>query len=142
MEFGRLERKHIENINFSLPPDDPVTERLWQQLGGAGSAPLGAVGTAPLRLYVGGTGWGQPHWVGKVYPRGTKPKDFLVQYGRQFNSIELNALWYNLQPKSVIERWSAQVDTQFRFCPKISKPARITKYITGRELLCPQVDQL
>jgi uncharacterized protein YecE (DUF72 family) len=81
---------------------------------------VGTVETAPLRFYVGGTGWGQPHWVGKVYPMGTKPKDFLVRYGRQFNSIELNALWYNLQPKSVIEKWAAQVDTKFRFCPKVS----------------------
>ncbi len=79
-------------------------------------------GTDPgsLRCYVGGTGWGQPNWIGKVYPRGTKPKDFLQQYGRQFNSIELNALWYNLQPKPVIEKWASLVEPSFRFCPKVS----------------------
>ena len=110
MEFGRI--PHIEKIDFSLPVDAVMTE---QVLGQAARNSL-----APLRCYVGGTGWGQPNWIGKVYPRGTKPKDFLSQYARQFNSIELNALWYNLQPKPVIEKWASLVGPSFRFCPKIS----------------------
>jgi len=110
MEFGRV--PYIEKINFSLPADAVMTGQVLAQ----------AVREGPgtIRCYVGGTGWGQPNWLGKVYPRGTKPKDFLQQYASQFNSIELNALWYNLQPKPVIEKWASQVDTQFRFCPKIS----------------------
>jgi hypothetical protein len=83
MEFGRI--PHIEKIDFSLPVDAVMTE---QVLGQAAPDNL-----APLRCYVGGTGWGQPNWIGKAYPGGTKPKDFLLQYARQFNSIELNALW-------------------------------------------------
>jgi uncharacterized protein YecE (DUF72 family) len=110
MEFGRI--PHIEKIDFSLPADAVMTE---QVLGQALRDNL-----APLRCYVGGTGWGQPNWIGKAYPRGTKPKDFLLQYARQFNSIELNALWYNLQPKPVIEKWASMVDPSFRFCPKVS----------------------
>src|ERR1700731_4895059 len=117
MEFGRLERKHIENINFSLPPDDPVTEQLWQRLGNVGAAPLGSAETAPLgtvdtaqlRLYVGGTEWGRSSWVGSVYPRGTKPKDFLAGFSRQFNTVELNTLFYGLQPPAVIQRWASVV---------------------------------
>ena len=110
MEFGRI--PHIEKIDFSLPVDAVMTEQvLGQSIRGS---------LAPLRCYVGGTGWGQPNWIGKVYPRGTKPKDFLLQYARQFNSIELNALWYNLQPKPVIEKWASLVGPSFRFCPKIS----------------------
>ncbi len=117
MEFGRLERKHIENINFSLPPDDPVTERLWQALDTVGSAPQGTVGAAPpgsaetasLRLYVGGTEWGRASWVGSVYPTGTKPKDFLAGFSRQFNTVELNTLFYGLQPPAVIQRWASVV---------------------------------
>jgi uncharacterized protein YecE (DUF72 family) len=126
MEFGRLERKHIENINFSLPPDDPVTEQLWQRLGNVSAAPLGSAETAPLgtvdtaqlRLYVGGTEWGRASWVGSVYPRGTKPKDFLAGFSRQFNTVELNTLFYGLQPPAVIQRWASMVGEGFRFCPK------------------------
>ncbi len=87
----------------------------------------------PLRCYVGGTGWGQTQWVGKVYPRGTKPKDFLSHYVRQFNSIELNALWYNLQPKPVISRWAALAGPAFRFCPKFSNTISHEGLLVGVE---------
>ncbi|HUB62438.1 MAG TPA: DUF72 domain-containing protein [Puia sp.] len=92
-----------------------MTERVLQSVRG-----VEAGDDMALRVYVGGTGWGQTNWLGKVYPRGTKPKDFLGHYVRQFNSIELNALWYNLQPKPVIERWAALAGPAFRFCPKFS----------------------
>jgi uncharacterized protein YecE (DUF72 family) len=122
MEFGRVQK--IDHINFSLPPDPVMTERV-----------LGAVRDrdAPLCCYVGGTGWGQAKWVGKVYPRGTRPKDFLGHYVRQFNSIELNALWYNLQPKSVIERWAALAGPAFRFCPKFSNTISHERLLEGVE---------
>jgi uncharacterized protein YecE (DUF72 family) len=120
MEFGRVQ--NIDHINFHLPPDPVMTERV-----------LGSIGDrdVPLRCYVGGTGWGQTQWLGKVYPRGTRPKDFLGHYVRQFNSIELNALWYNLQPKSVIERWAALAGPAFRFCPKFSNTISHERLLEG-----------
>jgi uncharacterized protein YecE (DUF72 family) len=111
MEFGRTE--HIERIDFSLPPDDPVNELLWQQ--------SGAEKQQPVRLYVGCTQWGRTDWVGKVYPKGTKQKDFLAHYVKQFNCIELNSLFYGLQPREVIQRWASLADKEFRFCPKMSE---------------------
>ena len=111
MEFGRTE--HIEEIDFSLPPDDPMNELLWQQ--------VGAEKQQPVRLYVGCTQWGRTDWVGKVYPKGTKQKDFLAHYVKQFNCIELNTLFYGLQPKEVIQRWASLADAGFRFCPKMSE---------------------
>ncbi|HEY4287286.1 MAG TPA: DUF72 domain-containing protein [Puia sp.] len=111
MEFGRT--VHIEEIDFSLPPDDPVNELLWQR--------CGAEKQQPVRLYVGCTQWGRTDWVGKVYPKGTKQKDFLAHYLKQFNCIELNTLFYGLQPKEVIQRWASLADDDFRFCPKMSE---------------------
>ena len=134
MEFGRV--KKIDNIIFSLPPDPVMTQRVLQSIrdrdaGLSGrDASLGDRNAA-LRVYVGGTGWGQVGWLGKVYPRGTKPKDFLSHYVRQFNSIELNALWYNLQPKPVIERWAALAGAAFRFCPKFSNTISHERLLQG-----------
>ena len=110
MHFGRT--GNIAEIDFSLPPDDKMTEDLWQRRAPAGNE--------PLRVYIGCTEWGRKNWIGKVYPRGTKDKDFLAYYLKQFNTIELNALFYNLQPKQVIERWASLADEGFRFCPKFS----------------------
>ena len=108
MEFGKVQ--HIDNIDFTLPPDDPVTEQLWQRLV---SAPR-----KPLRVYVGGTEWGRTSWVGRAYPEGSKPKDFLAWYSRQFNTIELNTLFYGVPAAATIRRWADAVSPGFHFCPK------------------------
>src|SRR6185437_1532199 len=118
MEFGKV--PYIDNIDFTLPPDDPVTEQLWQRLG---CVPA----DQPLRVYVGGTEWGRVSWVGRAYPLGAKPKDFLTYYSRQFNTIELNTLFYGVQSPAVIQRWASAVGEGFRFCP--NSPRRsVTSY--------------
>ena len=110
MEFGKVQDP--STINFLLPPDDVMTEEVLRS-----SSPLPAEG---LRLYVGATRWRIKDWLGSVYPKKTKEKDFLAKYVQQFNTIELNAMWYNLQPTDVIEKWAALADDSFRFCPKFS----------------------
>ncbi len=110
MEFGKVQQPG--EVNFFLPPDDIMTEEL---LKGLGTAPEEA-----LQFHVGAARWRVKEWVGSVYPKKTKEKDFLSQYVRQFNTIELNAMWYNLQPVDVIEKWASLADKDFRYCPKYS----------------------
>ena len=110
MEFGKVQQP--ERVNFLLPPDDGMTDELLRELERGPQK--------DLQLYVGATRWRIKEWVGTVYPKKTKEKDFLSQYVRQFNTIELNAMWYNLQPKDVIEKWAGLADKDFRFCPKYS----------------------
>jgi uncharacterized protein YecE (DUF72 family) len=111
MDFGKV--KNVEEVNFALPPDDPLTNELFELLGAE-------MGKGAVQLHVGGTQWRNKDWVGKLYPKGMKEADFLTHYGKQVNTIELNALFYNLQPKHVIERWASSVGEGFRFCPKFS----------------------
>jgi len=119
MEFGRLQ--DLGSVDFSLPPDDRMTDELLQG--------LGKENDKPLQLYVGCARWGNKEWVGKVYPPGTKDKDFLTHYVRQFNCIELNAMFYNLQPRSIIEKWASLADPLFRFCPKFSNTISHTRQL-------------
>jgi uncharacterized protein YecE (DUF72 family) len=123
MEFGKLQ--HIDNIDFTLPPDDPITEQLWQRIK---DKPIG-----PLRIYVGGTEWGRASWVGSVYPQGTKSRDFLTCYGRQFKTVELNTIFYGLPTSVVVERWAAAVGDDFRFCPKFPESISHTQQLSGTE---------
>ena len=109
MDFGRVDK--IESVHFSLPPDHAITKEVLKSI---------KPNKKPVRLYVGCAKWGREDWIGKVYPKGTPSKDFLSHYVQQFNCIELNALFYNLQPKKVIRRWATLAGDDFRFCPKFS----------------------
>lgn len=109
MDFGRVE--NIDSVNFTLPPDHSITKEVLKSIN---------PNKKPVSLYVGCAKWGREDWIGKIYPKGTKSKDFLSHYVQYFNCIELNALFYNLQPKNIIERWASLAGSDFRFCPKFS----------------------
>jgi uncharacterized protein YecE (DUF72 family) len=53
------------------------------------------------------------------YPRGTK--DELAYYSTQFNSIELNATFYNLPKQEQVITWREKTPENFRFFPKITQ---------------------
>lgn len=108
MKFGKLE--NIESVDFSLSAD-PL----------ANAARLASFppNERPLAVYVGCTGWSMPEWVGRWYPKGTKTKDFLTEYAKQFNTIELNTTHYRIPDSKLVAKWCAQVPSDFRFCPKL-----------------------
>jgi len=72
-------------------------------------------------LYVGCPIWSFKGWVGNFYPRGTKPADFLTEYGRRLTNIEGNTTFYAVPPKKTIENWIQSTPETFRFCPKVPK---------------------
>jgi uncharacterized protein YecE (DUF72 family) len=119
MEFGRIAA--IEQVDFSLPPDDNLTEVLL--------AALRPEPGVPMKVYIGCAQWGYKEWIGKIYPKGTKDKDFLSHYVKQFNTIELNTLFYNDQPAQLIERWVSVAGAEFRFCPKFSNMISHTRQL-------------
>lgn len=108
MKFGKL--PDISGIDFSLPPDAPQTGLLLAGL---------PKREGPPRLYIGCTGWSMKEWVGRVYPPGTRAKDHLHAYSRQFNTIELNTTHYRIPDAELIEKWYRESASDFRFCPKI-----------------------
>src|SRR5579872_3195785 len=109
MEFGRVE--NINEVNFTLPPDDKLTLQLFKGL---------KKKKAKREIYIGCAKWGRSDWVGKIYPKGTKPADYLKHYVTHYNCIELNALFYQLFPVPTIEKWASLPGDDFRFCPKFS----------------------
>ena len=109
MEFGRVE--NVAAVDFTLPKDDKVTVELFKSLKKSNKKP---------EVYVGCAKWGRPDWIGQIYPKGTKAADFLKHYVTHFNSIELNALFYQLFPKATIEKWASYAGEDFRFSPKFS----------------------
>jgi uncharacterized protein YecE (DUF72 family) len=79
------------------------------------------------KIYIGCAKWGRKEWIGKIYPKGTKDSDFLQQYVKHYNSIELNATHYKIYDSAAIAKWADKAKgTDFKFCPKV--PQIISHY--------------
>src|SRR3954468_6781329 len=110
MDFGRV--ADIDKVDFTIPDDHPITKQLFKE--------LKKKKPAKPEIYIGCAKWGRKDWIGKLYPPKTKEADFLKLYVQHFNSIELNALFYRLFPKPVVQKWADTADDNFRFCPKFT----------------------
>jgi uncharacterized protein YecE (DUF72 family) len=117
MKFGRLE--NIEAIDFSLPPDHAGIKKV---LGGQRSSRIAA--------YVGSVVWADENLVKKIYPDKAGTKNYVKYYGKQFNTIELNATHYRVPDKETVKRWVEAVPDDFRFCPKVHESISHTQNIS------------
>ncbi len=126
MKFGKLQ--NIEGVDFSLPPDHPITA---ESLSAAPPADA-------RRLFIGCTGWSMKEWVGKIYPAGAKTKDFLGHYGRQFNTIELNTTHYRIPTQDTIRKWYEETPADFRFCPKAPQTVSHSRDLGVSQTALPQ----
>ncbi|SDP23773.1 Uncharacterized conserved protein YecE, DUF72 family [Mucilaginibacter sp. OK268] len=113
MEFGRVTPQELATIDFTLPPDTALTL----------STLAAAKSKEPLQVRVGCAKWGRKEWVGQIYPLKTKEANFLDEYVKHFDCIELNATFYNVYGPDTITKWKAKADSNpdFKFCPKFSQ---------------------
>jgi len=111
MEFGKVAEEQLSTIDFTLPPDGMQTTSVL----GGGRAP-------DPKYYVGCAKWGRKEWVNMIYPPKTKEANFLDEYVKHFNCIELNAAFYSMPKPELIKKWSAKAADyakgDFLFCPK------------------------
>ncbi|RYD56516.1 MAG: DUF72 domain-containing protein [Sphingobacteriales bacterium] len=112
MEFGKVTDEELEQIYFTLPLDPPVNKDVLKK------------GKGKTKFYVGCAKWGRKDWIGKLYPTGTKEKDFLEYYAGIFNSLEFNATFYRSPSPDQVRQWKSKVPKGFLFCPKF--PQTIT----------------
>jgi uncharacterized protein YecE (DUF72 family) len=113
MEFGRVNPEELAAVDFTLPPDPELTIATLKA----------AKNDQPLQVHVGCAKWGRKEWVGQIYPPKTKDANFLDEYVKHFDCIELNATFYNVYGPDTIAKWKAKADgnPQFKFCPKFSQ---------------------
>ncbi len=114
MDFGKVAINEISSIDYQLPADPELTKEV-----------LKSSSSKKVKAFIGCAKWGRKEWVGQIYPPKTKEANFLDEYTKHFNSIELNATFYQIYSKETIAKWAAKVSDQnpdFVFCPKISRP--------------------
>ena len=102
MKFGSVENP--QDIDFSLPDDHHDTEGVLNN------------GKGLQQVFVGCAKWNRQD-LKKFYPRGTK--DELAYYSTQFNSIELNATFYNHFSVEQNKKWVEKTPDNFKFFTKV-----------------------
>jgi uncharacterized protein YecE (DUF72 family) len=112
MDFGRVETSLLDEIDFKLPAEPVLNKKVLN----------GAAAKQP-KIYLGCAKWGRKEWIGKIYPTGTKEANFLDEYVKHYNSIELNATHYQVYGPETIRKWGEKAKGQagFKFCPKVSQ---------------------
>jgi len=113
MEFGRIDPHDLHSTDFTLPPDPELTMKTLKAAKGKGE----------LQVHVGCAKWGRKEWLGKIYPPKTKDANFLDEYVKHFDCIELNATFYQVYGPETISKWrdKAATNPNFKFCPKFSQ---------------------
>lgn len=105
MKFGKVENP--SEVDFKIPTDNPETKNILDKASGK-----------KFEAYIGCAKWNKTDLKG-FYPRGTK--DELTYYSRQFNSIELNSVFYGMPKAEQITKWKEKTPDGFKFFPKITQ---------------------
>ncbi len=82
-----------------------------------------------MRNYTGCSGFNYDHWIGKFFPEDVPKKEWLEYYADHFDSVEINATFYNLPKEQTLINWYHRVPGNFKFTLKGSR------YITHQKKL-------
>ncbi|KIO78164.1 hypothetical protein TH53_05165 [Pedobacter lusitanus] len=114
MEFGKVNPEQVNDIDFTLPEDGKQTQKI-----------LNSKSNQKAKVFIGCAKWGRKEWLGLIYPPKTKEANFLDEYAKHFNAIELNAVYYQIPSVESVRKWKKQVNDNaagdFLFCPKFPK---------------------
>ena len=125
MEFGRVQDSLLNGIDFSLKKDPAFNAGI-----------LSGKPEENPSVFLGCAMWGVTGWIGKIYPPGTKEKDYLKYYTRHFNCIELNATHYKIYDPFTIEQWIERTaDKAFLYCPKMFQGITHKGSLLGKQSL-------
>lgn len=124
MEYGHT--TDISGINFAIPPDHPSNISFLQTLNVQHGTLNVNIQHSTFNIKSGCAKWGIKEWVGPLYPKGTKESEYLKEYGKRFNSVELNTTGYRFGSARIMKEWADQTPDGFTFCPKF--PQTITQF--------------
>lgn len=126
MEFGRLPLNELSQVDFSLPEDTPLTRKVLS----------GQTVARHPGIYTGCAKWGRKEWIGLIYPEKTKEANFLSEYVKHFNSIEMNGIFYAMPRPEQVSAWREKAESagkEFLFCPKFPRQITHIKRLVGAE---------
>ncbi len=73
------------------------------------------------KLHLGTMGWSYGFWVGRLYPEKLKPPEFLTEYAKHFDTVELDNTFYRIPSTSTTQAWREQTPDGFLFSAKFPR---------------------
>jgi hypothetical protein len=73
------------------------------------------------RVLIGTSGWHYDSWRGPFFPKGLPIKSQLQYYASQFQTAELNGVFYRTPTPEAVRSWREQTGNDFVFAWKASK---------------------
>ncbi len=74
-----------------------------------------------MAIRVGCGSWGDPEYVGLLYPPGLPPAQRLHEYATWFDHVEVNSSYYATPRRAVVENWVRQTPPDFLFDLKLHR---------------------
>jgi uncharacterized protein YecE (DUF72 family) len=84
------------------------------------------------RVLIGTSGWHYESWRGPFFPEGLPVKNQLQYYASQFETTELNGVFYRTPTPKTVGNWRAQTGNTFVFAWKASKYITHWKRLSDR----------
>lgn len=72
-------------------------------------------------LKAGTSGFQYKFWRGSFYPERCRERDMLAEYAARLPTVEVNATFYRMLRRSVLEDWAQKVPPDFLFALKASR---------------------
>jgi uncharacterized protein YecE (DUF72 family) len=72
----------------------------------------------PSLVRFGTSSFSSKDWVGPFYPAGCKPSDFLSHYAAVFNTVEIDASYYAIPSKAMVDGWVSKTPEDFKISLK------------------------
>jgi len=85
------------------------------------------------RIYIGTMGWSYNFWVGNFYPEGTKPNDYLTEYSKHFDTVEIDNTFYRIPNETSLAKWNTQTPSNFLFSAKFPQVVTHKKILQNCE---------
>ncbi len=74
-----------------------------------------------MNYFLGCPIWANKDWLGTFFTPKAKPKEYLLQYAKVFNTVEGNNTFYGLPKTSTVLRWKMDTPSNFQFSFKFPK---------------------
>ena len=69
-------------------------------------------------LRLGTSSWSSQDWVDVFYPAGTAPADFISEYAKHFDAVEVDSTFYRTPSPAMVRNWAARTPSGFVLAAK------------------------